>query len=193
MLPTGRAALYPLPIEWYVVIAFTAANTGATAIPSWEPRRPMGLMNEASPPAEVSRRRFLGWLLGLSVVSSFLMIVTPVLGFLVPPKTKGGGGGDKVLAGKTADIPPGEGKVVAMGSRPVIVVNGTGGPTAFSAICTHLGCIVTWNSVAKQITCPCHDGVFNPATGAVISGPPPAPLPPVRVTVEGDQIFLLPS
>jgi len=153
----------------------------------------MGLTNEASPPAEVSRRRFLGWLLGLSVVSSLLMIVTPVLGFLVPPKTAGGTGGDKVLAGKTADIPPGEGKVVAMGSRPVIVVNSAGGPTAFSAICTHLGCIVTWDTAAKQITCPCHDGVFNPATGAVVSGPPPAPLPPVRVAVEGDQIFLLPS
>lgn len=153
----------------------------------------MGLTQEASPPAEVSRRRFLGWLLGLSVVSSIGMIVTPVLGFLVPPKTKGGGGGDKVLAGKTADIPAGSGKVVAMGSRPVIVVNAAAGPTAFSAICTHLGCIVAWDETTKQIHCPCHDGVFNPATGAVVSGPPPAPLPPVRVAVEGDQIFLLTS
>ncbi len=153
----------------------------------------MGLTREAIPQADPSRRRFLRWLLGLSVVSSIAMIVTPVVGFLVPPKTKGGGGGDKVLAGKTADIPPGAGKIVAMGSRPVIVINAPQGPTAFSAICTHLGCIVQWDSTAKQIHCPCHDGVFNPATGAVVSGPPPSPLPPVRVTVENDQIFLLTS
>ena len=153
----------------------------------------MGLTQEASPPAEVSRRRFLGWLLGLSVVTSIGMIVTPVVGFLVPPKSKGGGGGDKVLAGKTADIPAGSGKVVAMGSRPVIVVNSATGPTAFSAICTHLGCIVAFDDGNQTIVCPCHDGRFNPGSGAVISGPPPAPLTPVEVSVEGNEIYVVES
>ena len=67
----------------------------------------------------------------------------------------------------------------------------TGGVKAFSAICTHLGCIVLWDEAASNIVCPCHDGRFNPATGAVMSGPPPAPLPQLTTVVEGNDIFIV--
>ena len=151
----------------------------------------MGPIPAEGQAGQIGRRRFLRWLLGFSVVSTGAMILTPILGFLVPPRTQGAGGGEKVLAGTTSDIPPGAGKVVAVGSRPVIVVNQAQGVTAYSAICTHLGCIVAWDTSNQQIRCPCHDGVFNAVNGAVVSGPPPAPLPPVKVVVEGDQIFVL--
>jgi cytochrome b6-f complex iron-sulfur subunit len=140
--------------------------------------------------ARHSRRRFLRWLGGLAVVSTAAMIVTPVVGFLVPTRGGRAAGGGKTLVGTTADLPPGGGKVVALGSKPAIVVNTAQGVRAYSAICTHLGCVVAWNDMIGAIQCPCHDGRFNPASGAVISGPPPAPLPPITVTVEGDQIFL---
>ncbi|OGO58463.1 MAG: hypothetical protein A2V85_18150 [Chloroflexi bacterium RBG_16_72_14] len=136
------------------------------------------------------RRRVLRWLGGLTVVSTVAMVVTPVLGFLVPTRSGRAVAGGKVLVATTADIPAGGGKVVAMGSAPAIVVNTEQGLRAYSAICTHLGCVVAWNDLIGAIQCPCHDGRFNPASGAVISGPPPAPLPPLNVTVEGDQIFL---
>jgi Rieske Fe-S protein len=150
---------------------------------------------ETAPPSEQaetthSRRRFLRWLGGLAVVSTAAMIVTPVIGFLVPSKGGAAAGGGKVLVGTTADIPAGAGKVVAMGSKPAIVVNTDQGVKAFSAICTHLGCVVAWNDMIGAIQCPCHDGRFNPTTGAVVSGPPPNPLPPISVSVEGDQIYL---
>jgi ubiquinol-cytochrome c reductase iron-sulfur subunit len=64
------------------------------------------------------------------------------------------------------------------------------GHIAYSAICTHLGCVVAWNDMLGVIQCPCHDGRFNPLSGTVISGPPPAPLPSLTVKVEGDQIYL---
>ena len=137
-----------------------------------------------------SRRRFLRWLGGLAVVSTAAMIVTPVIGFLIPSKNGAAAGGGKVLVGTTADIPAGAGKVVAMGSKPAIVVNTDQGVKAFDAICPHLGCVVAWNDMIGAIQCPCHDGRFNPTTGAVVSGPPPGPLPPITVSVEGDQIFL---
>ena len=137
-----------------------------------------------------SRRRFLRWLGGLTVVSTAAMILTPVVAFLIPASRAGAGGGGKVLVGTTADIPAGAGKVVAMGSKPAIVVSTDQGVKAFSAICTHLGCVVNWNDMIGAIQCPCHDGRFNPTTGAVVSGPPPAPLPPIPVSVEGDQIYL---
>jgi len=140
--------------------------------------------------SRTTRRKFLRWLGGLTIVSTAAMVLTPIVGFLIPTNGGRAAGGGKVLVGTTADIPPGAGKVVAMGSKPAIVLNTEQGVTAFSAICTHLGCVVAWNDMIGAIQCPCHDGRFNPATGAVVSGPPPAPLPPITVSVEGDQIFL---
>jgi cytochrome b6-f complex iron-sulfur subunit len=139
------------------------------------------------------RRRFLRFLLGFSVLSTIAMIAAPIVGFLIPPKTEGGSSGGKVLAGTLEDIPAGTGKVVAVGSKPVIVANTDAGVLAYSAVCTHLGCIVGFDSTIRQIVCPCHDGHFNPANGAVISGPPPRPLPPVAVSIEKDQVFLVPN
>jgi len=129
----------------------------------------------------------------LSIVSTLSMIVTPIVGFLIPPKAQGGAAGGRFLAGTTDDIPPGQGKVVAMGNKPVVVINGGQGVKAFSAICTHLGCIVAYDTTLNQIVCPCHNGVFNPISGVVVAGPPPAPLAPVNVAVEKDQIYLLSS
>jgi len=137
-----------------------------------------------------TRRSFLRWLGGLTIVSTAAMILTPVVGFLIPTNGGRAASGGKVLVGTTTDIPAGAGKVVAMGSKPAIVLNTDQGVKAFSAICTHLGCVVNWNDMIGAIHCPCHDGRFNPATGAVMSGPPPAPLAPISVSVEGDQIFL---
>jgi quinol---cytochrome c reductase iron-sulfur subunit, bacillus type len=61
--------------------------------------------------------------------------------------------------------------------------------TALSSTCTHLGCRVGWDSEAKQLKCPCHGGVYD-RTGAVIAGPPPAPLATVITRVDGDQVFI---
>ncbi|MCI0584008.1 MAG: Rieske (2Fe-2S) protein [Chloroflexi bacterium] len=137
------------------------------------------------------RRRFVSWLLGFSVISSLAMVVTPIVGFLIPSKTSSGTEGGRVLAGTLATLPVGSGAVVAVGAKPAVVVNTTAGIKAYSAICTHLGCIVAWDGAANTIVCPCHDGRFNPATGAVVSGPPPAPLAPLTTVVEGDEIYIV--
>ena len=144
-------------------------------------------------PDSPARRRFLRFLMSFSVVSSISIIAAPIVGFLIPPKVQSASGGGKVLAGSLTDIPAGTGLVVAMGSKPVIVTNTEAGVTAFSAVCTHLGCIVDFDATVRQIVCPCHDGHFNASTGVVVSGPPPRPLAPVATTIEGDQVFLLPG
>jgi len=137
------------------------------------------------------RRRFIRALLGFSIVSTIAMIVTPIVGFLAPPTTVGAGADGRVPAGTTTDLPAGTAKVVAMGSKPVIVVNTDAGVVAYSAVCTHLGCIVGYDATSSHIVCPCHDGHFSPANGTVISGPPPQPLAPVTVAVEKGEIFLV--
>ncbi len=58
---------------------------------------------------------------------------------------------------------------------------------ALSAVCTHLGCLTTWNQELGIITCPCHGSHFQ-RTGVKIEGPAPKPLPWLRIWVgdEGD-------
>jgi Rieske Fe-S protein len=60
---------------------------------------------------------------------------------------------------------------------------------AYSSICTHLACAVLWRADADHLECPCHDGVFDPATGEVVAGPPPRPLPKVRLREDDRGIW----
>ncbi len=143
------------------------------------------------PGIDLSRRRFLLGALGLAVTATIGGIVVPIIGYLWPPTRRAVGSAARVLVGSTKDLPVGQAQVLPVNDKPVIVVNtAQGGIKAFSAICTHLGCVVEWNQSKQYIMCPCHDGRFNATTGAVISGPPPAPLAPVRVVVENDQILV---
>jgi nitrite reductase/ring-hydroxylating ferredoxin subunit len=60
---------------------------------------------------------------------------------------------------------------------------------AYSQKCTHLSCAVVPKLDEGILLCPCHDGVFELATGRNIAGPPPRPLPVVTLEVIGDDIF----
>jgi len=87
-----------------------------------------------------------------------------------------------------ADIPVGGAIAVMFDGSQIIVSQPTAGEVvAFSAICTHQGCIVVPEK--KGLNCPCHQSLFDPATGAVLKGPATEPLPPVTVTLDGDRIL----
>jgi rieske iron-sulfur protein len=82
--------------------------------------------------------------------------------------------------------------------RPPTHLNLTNqGFVAYSAICTHLGCTVSWveNQQARAVSfieCFCHNSIFDPARGAkVLSGPAPIPLAQIGVKVakEGTLVF----
>jgi rieske iron-sulfur protein len=53
------------------------------------------------------------------------------------------------------------------------------GVVAFSAICTHAGCMVSgWRASDGYFLCPCHGSMYDPSVGArVVGGPAPRPLP----------------
>lgn len=82
--------------------------------------------------------------------------------------------------------------------RPAVLIHLPGGFVAYDALCTHLGCQVHYDKVAvsgwesnpQQSFCPCHGGVFDPKTGAVEAGPPPRPLPKIKLEIdEQGEIF----
>jgi nitrite reductase/ring-hydroxylating ferredoxin subunit len=96
-----------------------------------------------------------------------------------------GAGGNTVATG---DIPVGGG--VVLESKQVVVTQPTAGTfKAFSAVCTHEGCLVT--KVANgTISCPCHNGQFSATDGSVQGGPPPAPLSEAKFTLSGSTITI---
>jgi cytochrome b6-f complex iron-sulfur subunit len=61
---------------------------------------------------------------------------------------------------------------------------------AYEQKCTHLSCAVYYKPGTGKIECPCHNGWFDAATGEVISGPPPRPLPRLDVVLKGDDIYV---
>jgi rieske iron-sulfur protein len=66
------------------------------------------------------------------------------------------------------------------------------GILAYSAICTHLGCIVEdWDSDRKCFRCPCHKGTYDPRQqGKVISGPPPRSLPVLPLKLQNGELVV---
>jgi Rieske Fe-S protein len=76
------------------------------------------------------------------------------------------------------DIARGEGAIVRDGMTMLAVYRETDGSLQeCSAVCTHLGCIVQWNSGEKSWDCPCHGSRFS-TDGSVLNGPAAAPLKP---------------
>lgn len=69
---------------------------------------------------------------------------------------------------------------------PAMLIRLTSGELrAFSQKCTHLGCVVYFRD-AKDLFCPCHDGVFDASSGLVLAGPPQRPLERIAVEVRAD-------
>ena len=71
----------------------------------------------------------------------------------------------------------GEGKIIERKGAKVAAYRDRSGTVSLrSAICTHMGCTVGWNTAERTWDCPCHGSRFTPS-GDVISGPAEAPLP----------------
>lgn len=87
-----------------------------------------------------------------------------------------------------AALVPAGGSIVKSG---IIVINlGSDNFVAFSAICTHQGCTVGFNSSTGNIHCPCHFSVFN-TSGAVLEGPASSPLPRFTLTKSGNILTII--
>ena len=80
--------------------------------------------------------------------------------------------------GSVEEIRPGQGALVRHGLGKLAVFRDEQGRLhSLSAVCTHLGCIVHWNSLEGTWDCPCHGSRFG-TDGRVLNGPAAAGLPP---------------
>ena len=99
----------------------------------------------------------------------------------------GGGTGGDVFA-KAADVPVG-GCAVYADVKLVVTQPTEGDFKCFSAVCTHQGCLVS-SASDGVIPCKCHSSQFSLQDGSPQSGPATAPLEPVEIVVDGDNIAL---
>ncbi len=83
-------------------------------------------------------------------------------------------------ASSVESIQPGSGAVVTIDKKRIAAYRDeTGELHQCSAICTHLYCIVNWNSAEKSWDCPCHGSRFD-AYGKVMNGPAIVGLSPIN-------------
>jgi thiosulfate dehydrogenase [quinone] large subunit len=91
---------------------------------------------------------------------------------------------------KLYDLPLGKPhEFTTVDGRPAIVFRTEKWVFAYSEICTHQGCTVSYSASDKVLVCPCHGAVYDPFNGAaVVAGPAPLPLPSIKVAISGDWI-----
>jgi Rieske Fe-S protein len=111
---------------------------------------------------------------------------TPTSGQQPPASPEGQSEGQQPLA-QVVDVPAGGGLILKE-QKVVLTRDLEGRVAAFSAVCTHQGCLVS--SVKDgTINCSCHGSKFDPATGERVAGPAKKPLPPVSVQRRDGAIF----
>ncbi len=137
----------------------------------------------------MNRRRFVNLFLGGSLLGALASLLYPVIRYLIPPR-QAEALAKRVAAAKVGEIAPNSAKLFRFGSSPAILINTADGQLrAFSAVCTHLTCTVSYEADTGTLYCPCHNGRFD-LSGNVISGPPPRPLDAYEVEVTGGDIYV---
>jgi cytochrome b6-f complex iron-sulfur subunit len=137
---------------------------------------------------KMGRRDFLlnvGVVAGLVVAAggSLLYGLRFLLPGLIEPTER------RIRIGSEDSVPDGEAVYRSISGVSFNLVNQGGTIRAFSSICTHLGCQVTWVPGDMQFFCPCHLGYFD-ANGVNVAGPPPRPLDEYDVEIAGGSIYV---
>ena len=136
----------------------------------------------------ISRRDFVSQIIRGGLLTTLAAMILPALAYVWPVMRRGPSTGMKDV-GALDEIPIGGSKKVVIDGSVLLIVRTADAVKAFSAICTHLGCVVFWDEQKKQIACPCHAGYFD-LEGRVVAGPPPRPLPGHDVSVVNGKILV---
>ena len=98
----------------------------------------------------------------------------------------------KQAIARTTDIPPGSVRYFqypTTSDEAILLHLPDGHFVAYSGRCTHLSCAVYYDQARGALVCPCHEGVFDPRSGAPIAGPPQRSLPKITLQQEGSTVY----
>jgi Rieske Fe-S protein len=100
--------------------------------------------------------------------------------------SSGGGSGGSGSTVAAADVPVGGGTILKA-DKVVVTQPAKGQFKAFSAVCTHQGCLVA-KVDNGEIVCPCHGSHFSIKDGSPTSGPAQSPLQGKQVSDKGGTL-----
>ncbi len=158
-------------------------------------------MSEQKDEAGLSRRRFLGGTIQAIGALVAAVVGIPIIGYILSPLLETSTSQWREV-GTIGDFRVGQTELTIFSAirqngwlrqeeRIPIYVRRVAESQFFvlSPQCTHLGCMVQWNSSAQEFLCPCHAGVFD-ADGKNIAGPPPRPLNRYDAKVENGRLYV---
>lgn len=158
-------------------------------------------IQEKDLPKDLSRRVFLKFLMGMSAVLSVIPFIPMVDFFFAESQNQNSS--KKKIANKK-DLPEGSTMVFFFPGEEVkhrsflthlsqeyqqeAMEKGTDqfitdGFVAFNTVCPHLECPVELPE-GDEIVCVCHGGYFSAIDGTVVEGPPPRPLPAIKLEID---------
>lgn len=142
----------------------------------------------------IPRGRFigLGGALGVSVAGASLLASCGGSGGSGSEGNGGGGGetgGGEAIA-QASEVEPGSAVKFQNDGDPAVLVHLENGDfVAYSAVCTHQGCEVSYEAEDGLLNCPCHGSAFDPDQGAEpTSGPAQQPLSDIPVNVRNGSV-----
>ncbi len=95
---------------------------------------------------------------------------------------------------KETEVPANSAKAFtdADSGQPAVLVHLQSGDfVAYSAACTHQGCLVSYKPDSQELACPCHGARYDPARdAAVVQGPARTPLPKINTAVQNGEVVL---
>src|SRR5690349_15552492 len=140
-------------------------------------------------PERSTRRNFLTHALSAWAGLTLLPFLYAAVEYIIPARYRESVLESLRVAG-LSEVAENDARIFRINKRAIAVVKMPGGQVkAYSAVCTHLGCIVQYQSDRKVFHCNCHGSEFD-LTGKNIAGPAPAPLHPFRVDIRKDDIFV---
>jgi nitrite reductase/ring-hydroxylating ferredoxin subunit len=154
-----------------------------SALPLWRDE----ITIDAADERYVTRRQFTKFLVLTSFgmfVGQLWILVRSLFGRADTPPAP-------LVVGRAGDLPVGAARVFHFPSPndPCLLIRTSAeGYVAYSQKCTHLSCAVYFDAGKRRIECPCHEGAFSATDGRPLQGPPPRPLPRIRLERRGDEL-----